>query len=130
MRSHNRVAYACIRMPVRTQGMDVIEYYATYGHEAKVNLFHAVAMHNHNGMGSPYDLLVVPKDRIRKDYFTISASGVVQVRVAGVVRRTCGLKVIGRNFIAANGVGLKVQVYLPIECNHFARRLSGVEYLD
>lgn len=61
----------------------MIEYYARYGHEAKVKMFHCVKANPH-GTGSPYDLLVVAKEalpppRTGTSYYTMSASGVVQV---------------------------------------------------
>lgn len=60
------------------QGMDVIEYYAVYGHNAKIKLFHAIRADS-SGTGCPYELMIVPKEHISGNYFTISASGVVQM---------------------------------------------------
>lgn len=62
--------------------MDVVEYYATYGHGAKVKMFHCVRA-DLTGTDCPYELAVVPKEIIRGDYYTITASGVVMVRAAG-----------------------------------------------
>ncbi|GLC60995.1 hypothetical protein PLESTB_001703900 [Pleodorina starrii] len=69
------------------KGTDVIEYYARYGHDAKVKMFHCVKAHPH-GTGSPYDLAVVAKEalpapRPGNSYYTMSASGVVQVFADG-----------------------------------------------
>ncbi|KXZ49087.1 hypothetical protein GPECTOR_23g2 [Gonium pectorale] len=67
-------------------GNDVIEYYARYGHDARVKLFHCLKANPH-GAGSPYDLTVVAKEslpaaRHGSSYYTMSASGVVQASVA------------------------------------------------
>ncbi len=61
----------------------MIEYYAKFGHDAKVKMFHCIKAHPH-GAGSPYDLLVLAKEalpppRAGSSYYTMSASGVVQV---------------------------------------------------
>lgn len=61
----------------------MIEYYARYGHDARVKMFHCVKSHP-NGAGSPYDLTVVAKEALPLPkagsiYYTMSASGVVQV---------------------------------------------------
>ena len=70
-----------------TQGTDVIEYYAKFGHDAKVKMFHCIKANPH-GAGSPYDLLVLAKEalpppRAGSSYYTMSASGVVQVGRSG-----------------------------------------------
>ncbi|KAG2482389.1 hypothetical protein HYH03_018685 [Edaphochlamys debaryana] len=69
------------------KGTDVIEYYARYGHDAKVKMFHCVKSNPH-GAGSPYDLTVLAKEalphpRAGGSYYTMSASGVVQIFADG-----------------------------------------------
>ena len=60
------------------QGMDVVGYYATYGHGARIKMFHCMRA-DLTGTDCPYELVVVPKEAIKGDYHTVSASGVVQV---------------------------------------------------
>ncbi|GIL89772.1 hypothetical protein Vretifemale_17476, partial [Volvox reticuliferus] len=69
------------------KGTDVIEYYARYGHDAKVKMFHCIKAYPH-GAGSPYDLTVVAKEALPapkpgNSYYTMSASGVVQIFADG-----------------------------------------------
>ncbi|KAG2436335.1 hypothetical protein HXX76_006644 [Chlamydomonas incerta] len=69
------------------RGTDVIEYYAKFGHDAKVKMFHCIKANPH-GAGSPYDLLVLAKEalpppRAGSSYYTMSASGVVQIFADG-----------------------------------------------
>ena len=59
--------------------MDVVSYFATHGHGARIKMFHGVRA-DLSGTDCPYELIVVPKETIKGDYFTLSASGVVQVR--------------------------------------------------
>ena len=65
-----------------SQGMDVVEYYATYGHDARIKLFHCVRV-DLTGTNNPYELGLMPKETIQGDFYTISPSGVVQVRSDG-----------------------------------------------
>eukprot|EP00201_Polytomella_parva_P019465 CAMPEP_0175041300 /NCGR_PEP_ID=MMETSP0052_2-20121109/1829_1 /TAXON_ID=51329 ORGANISM="Polytomella parva, Strain SAG 63-3" /NCGR_SAMPLE_ID=MMETSP0052_2 /ASSEMBLY_ACC=CAM_ASM_000194 /LENGTH=471 /DNA_ID=CAMNT_0016303781 /DNA_START=98 /DNA_END=1509 /DNA_ORIENTATION=- len=58
--------------------LDAIEYFAKYGHEAKVKLFHCVKTAPYKS-GSPYDLTVVSKENIRGNYYTMTAAGVVHI---------------------------------------------------
>lgn len=59
--------------------MDVVQYYATYGHIARIKMFHCIKLRS-SGLVSPYELVVVTKDVLTsRDYYTMSASGVVQV---------------------------------------------------
>ncbi|GIL57271.1 hypothetical protein Vafri_12526 [Volvox africanus] len=69
------------------KGTDVIEYYARYGHDAKVKMFHCIKAHPH-GTGSPYDLTVIAKEALPapkpgNSYYTMSASGIVQIFADG-----------------------------------------------
>ena len=64
------------------QGMDVVGYYATYGHSARIKMFHCMGA-DLTGTDCPYELVVVPKEAIKGDYHTVSASGVVQVIMEG-----------------------------------------------
>ncbi|PNH03664.1 Dynein heavy chain 7, axonemal [Tetrabaena socialis] len=69
------------------RGTDVIEYYARYGHDARIKMFHCVKSNPH-GAGSPYDLTVLAKEalpppRPGNSYYTMSASGVVQIFADG-----------------------------------------------
>jgi hypothetical protein len=58
-------------------GLDVMQYYSVYGHDARVKLFHCV---RDPALNSPYALRVVSRDTIQQGaYYTFSASGVVQV---------------------------------------------------
>ena len=65
-----------------TQGMDVVGYYATYGHSARIKMFHCMRA-DLTGTDCPYELVVVPKEVIRGDYYTVTAAGVVQVSGEG-----------------------------------------------
>ncbi len=58
--------------------MDIVEYYASYGHGASVKMFHCLRA-DLTGTDCPYELVVTSKEAIRGDYYTMSASGVVQV---------------------------------------------------
>jgi dynein heavy chain len=62
--------------------MDVIEYYAAHGHSARIKMFHCIRA-DLSGTDCPYELVVIPKESIRGDYFTLSASGVVQMFADG-----------------------------------------------
>ena len=55
---------------------DVIEYFVRHGHAAEVKLFHCVKA-NTGDKFCPYDLVVVPREKVGDQYYTISASGVV-----------------------------------------------------
>ena len=59
-------------------GNDVIEYYAHYGHNAKVKIFFLNRAFP-STEGAFYDLVVVPKSQCHQEYFTITAAGVVHV---------------------------------------------------
>ncbi|GAX74205.1 hypothetical protein CEUSTIGMA_g1654.t1 [Chlamydomonas eustigma] len=63
-------------------GMDIISYYATFGHSAKIKMFHCIRA-NLTGTDCPYELVMVPKETIRGDYYTMTASGVVQMFQSG-----------------------------------------------
>ncbi|MEW5313903.1 MAG: hypothetical protein WDW38_005436 [Sanguina aurantia] len=64
-------------------GVDVVQYYASYGHLARIKVFHCTKLRS-SGLVSPYELLVVTKDVLSsRDYHTMSASGVVQVWADG-----------------------------------------------
>ncbi|CAJ1407664.1 unnamed protein product [Effrenium voratum] len=63
-------------------GDDAVSYFTRYGANTKVKLIHCILASGHSPTQevSPYDLLVVPEDRIKREtgeYFTITASGVV-----------------------------------------------------
>ena len=58
--------------------MDVVGYYATYGHSARIKMFHCMRA-DLTGTDCPYELVVVPKEASKGDYHTVSASGIVQV---------------------------------------------------
>lgn len=60
---------------IRT-GNDVIEYYARYGHGARVKVFHCNRALP-PGQGSPYELTIVPRQCVDLEYYTITAAGVV-----------------------------------------------------
>ncbi|GMH41668.1 hypothetical protein BSKO_09578 [Bryopsis sp. KO-2023] len=64
-------------------GLDIIDYYSTYGHSAKVKVFHCNRGQPANE-GSPYELLVVPKNHVNKQHYTFSASGVVYIPGPGL----------------------------------------------
>ena len=67
--------------------MDVVGYFAAHGHSARIKMFHCVRA-DLTGTDCPYELALVPKETIKGDYFTISASGVVQVRGEGCCWRS------------------------------------------
>ncbi|CAG9466170.1 unnamed protein product [Pedinophyceae sp. YPF-701] len=57
-------------------GNDVIQYYARYGHNARIKVFFLVRAHQ-RGEGSPYDLIPVPRAAVlHVDHHTITAAGV------------------------------------------------------
>lgn len=57
-----RVAWDESRRSVPLQGSDVIEYFARYGHTARIKVFHCNKRYGRHE-GSPYELLVVPRDQ-------------------------------------------------------------------
>ncbi len=63
-------------------GMDVVAYFATLGHGARIKMFHAVRA-NLTNTDCPYELVVVPKVRAGR---TAHAAGRVQQRDAGGCR--------------------------------------------
>lgn len=50
----------CPHMRMRAQGMDVVEYYASLGHGARIKMFHAQRA-DLTGTDCPYELVVVAK---------------------------------------------------------------------
>eukprot|EP00882_Tetradesmus_deserticola_P022115 GHRQ01024001.1.p1 GENE.GHRQ01024001.1~~GHRQ01024001.1.p1 ORF type:complete len:423 (+),score=129.38 GHRQ01024001.1:383-1651(+) len=68
-------------VPGVTTGEDVVAYYGKYGQDSTVKFFYCVRPPE--GMRfRPYDLIVVPRERLAlySEYFTVSANGVMMVR--------------------------------------------------
>lgn len=65
--------------------LDVVDYYASYGHTANIQLFHLVA---DEPSGHPYDLRVVPRATVPAEYFTMSAAGVVHISTVDEAGKT------------------------------------------
>ncbi|KAK9809955.1 hypothetical protein WJX72_002479 [[Myrmecia] bisecta] len=63
-------------------GQDVMTYYATYGHEAPIHLFHCNRAFA-PGAGSPYEMLVCSKEGIKPEYFVVTAAGVAHISADG-----------------------------------------------
>jgi len=59
-----------------TTGNDAIEYYARYGHGARIKVFYCNRAFP-RGQGSPYDLVPVPRQCVDAEYYTVTAAGVV-----------------------------------------------------
>lgn len=59
-------------------GDDAIAYYGQYGSQARVKFFYANRVHGSVKV-RPYDVVVVPRDQIEKEYFLFSATGVTRI---------------------------------------------------
>lgn len=58
---------------------DVIEFYAKYGQDSPVAFFFCVRQDTPLRF-RPYDLLVVRREDVRDEYYTVSATGVTHIR--------------------------------------------------
>lgn len=58
---------------------DVIEFYAKYGQDSPVAFFFCVRCDTLLRF-RPYDLLVVRREEVRDEYYTVSATGVTHIR--------------------------------------------------
>lgn len=57
-------------------GNDIIEYYARYGHSARIKVFYCNRA-SLRGHGSPYELIAVPRAYTDVEFYTVTAAGVV-----------------------------------------------------
>ena len=69
---------AAVAKHVRTSD-DAVEFYAQFGQDSPVTFFFCVRADT-GLLFRPYDLLVVPRERVGRDYYTISATGVMHMR--------------------------------------------------